>query len=76
MWELHSDSAVDDPIPSDEVLEHLLAWLREVGLFSGTAENLSATLLLYPENVLTRKMRRSWNGTGLSADSAGRTTAA
>ena len=62
VWELRSDSAVDDPVPSEEVLEHLLTWLREAGSFSGTAEELSATLrqrcgVLYPGNVLTRKMR-------------------
>lgn len=62
VWELRSDSAVDDPVPSEEVLEHLLVWLREAGSFSGTAEELSATLrqrcgVLYPGNVLTRKMR-------------------
>lgn len=62
VWELRSDSAVDDPLPSEEVLEHLLAWLGEAGSFSGTAEELSARLrqrcgVLYPGNVLTRKMR-------------------
>lgn len=62
VWELRSDSAVDDPVLSEEVLEHLLVWLREAGSFSGTAEELSATLrqrcgVLYPGNVLTRKMR-------------------
>ena len=81
VWELRSDSAVDDPIPSEEVLEHLLVWLREAGSFSGTAEELSAELLqrcgvLYPGNVLKRKMRRSWSVTGSSAGSAGRTTVA
>lgn len=62
VWELRSDSAVDDPVPSEEVLEHLLAWLRGAGSFSGTAEELSAALrqrcgVLYPGNVLTRKIR-------------------
>ena len=81
VWELRSDSAVDDPIPSEEVLEHLLVWLREAGSFSGTAEELSAELLqrcgvLYPGNVLKRKMRRSWSVTGSSAGSAGHMTAA
>ncbi len=62
VWELRSDSAVDDPVPSEEVLEHLLVWLRESGSFSGTAEELSATLrqrcgVIYPGNVLTRKIR-------------------
>lgn len=62
VWELCSDSAVDDPALSEEVLDHLLVWLREAGSFSGTAEELSATLrqrcgVLYPGNVLTRKMR-------------------
>lgn len=62
VWELHSDSAVDDPIPSEEVLEHLLVWLREAGSFSGTAEELSTVLrqrcgVIYPGNVLTRKIR-------------------
>lgn len=39
-----------------------MVWLREAGSFSGTAEELSATLsqrcgVLYPGDVLTRKMR-------------------
>lgn len=83
VWELRSDSAVDDPVLSEEVLEHLLAWLREAGSCSGTTEELSATLrqrgVLYPGNVLTRRyeaVRRSWNGTGSSAGSAGRMSAA
>lgn len=80
VWELRSDSAVGDPVPSEEVLEHLLVWLREAGSFSGTAEGLSTTLrqrcgVLYSGNVLTRKMRRSWNAMGSSAGSAGRMTA-
>lgn len=62
VWELRSDSAVDDPVPSEEVLDHLLIWLRGTGSFSGTAEELSTALrqrcgVLYPGNVLTRKMR-------------------
>ena len=62
VWELRSDSAVDDPAPSEEVLEHLLVWLGESGSFSGTAEELSTVLrqrcgVIYPGNVLTRKIR-------------------
>ena len=47
MWELRSDSAVDDPVPSEEVLEHLLGWFREAGSFSETAKETMNDKILH-----------------------------
>lgn len=62
VWELCSDSATDEPIPSEEILKHLLTCLKGAGSFSGTAEELSVMVrqqcgAIYPGNVLTRKIR-------------------
>ena len=62
VWELCADTATDDPVPSEEILEHLLTCLKDIGSFSGTAEELSILVrqqcgAIYPGNVLTRKIR-------------------
>ena len=48
VWELRSDSAADAPFLSEEVLEHLLVWLRE------TVQKIIA--VLESENIKYEKL--------------------
>ena len=61
-WSLLTDSITDEPLPSEELLEHLLTFLSSVHSFSGTAAELSDALCAhcgthYAPNTLSRKIR-------------------